>query len=415
MQFRTLLLLTIFISTQTWSFAQKMTDKNFSEDIKTVRLFPSTNEVGLPVIALNSNETLIFNFDELTQDSKTYYYTIRHCDQNWEPTIQETYEYIDGFTRATIDDYNYSYNTRTPYINYRLEIPNLDMRITQSGNYVIIVYEDSPSEPVLTKRFMVTEKIVGIEQRVTLPRTRSNYRDYQEIIFNVLHPGMNISNPYQEIHASILQNQRWDNAFEGIQPRFLKNGVMEFDHNGRIVFEAGREYRRFDIRSLRFLGMGVRAIQNKDVYLLFDKIRNQEKYFIETDYNGQYFIDVLEYRNRSVEADYANVHFNLPMNAPLQDGKLFIGGIFNNYDTSIENQMKWNNVTNMYETTIPLKQGFYDYIYYFADSKNNKTVIHTEGNDYDAENQYDIFIYYKAFGERYDRIIGHLTFNSRVQ
>lgn len=415
MQFRTLLLLTIFISAYNGSFAQKMTDKNFSDNIKTVRLFPSTNEVGLPVIALNSNETLLFSFDELSQDSKTYYYTIRHCDQNWEPTIQETYEYIDGFTRATIDDYNYSYNTQTPYIHYKLEIPNLDMNITQSGNYVVIVYEDSPSEPILTKRFMVTEKLVGIEQRVTLPRTRSNYRDYQEIIFNVLHPGMIINNPYQEIHASILQNQRWDNAFEGIQPRFLKNGVMEFDHNGRIVFEAGREFRRFDIRSLRFMGMGVRAIQNGDVYLLFDRPRNQEKYFIETDYNGQYYIDVLEYRNRSVEADYANVHFNLPMNAPLQDGKLFVGGLFNNYDTTPENQMKWDPVTNMYETSIRLKQGFYDYIYYFADNKNHKTVIYTEGNDYDAENQYDIFIYYKAFGERYDRIIGYLSFNSRAQ
>lgn len=416
MQFKILLAFSFFTLGILCSYAQKMQDQTFSDDIKTVRLYPTSNEIGLPVITLNSNERLVFTFDELGQDSKTYYYKLIHCDQNWEPTIQETYEYIDGFTRATIDDYNFSYNTRVPYVNYKLEIPNLDMNITQSGNYIISVYEDDPSKPILTKRFMVVEKVVGIEQRVVLPRTKSNYRDYQEIIFNVLHPGMNISYPYQEVHASVLQNQRWDNAYTGIKPRFLKNGMMEFDYNGQITFEAGREYRRFDIRSMRFLGMGVRAIQNNDVYLLFDRIRNQERYFIETDYNGQYFIDVIEYRNRNVESDYSNVHFNLPMNAPFTNGQLYVGGIFNNYDATLENQMKWNPVSNMYETEIQLKQGFYDYIYYFTENgKNEKSVIHTEGNDYDAENQYDIFIYYKAFGERYDRIIGHLTFNSRVQ
>lgn len=396
--------------------AQKMENKIFHQNIKTVRLFPTTNEVGIPVIALGSNEQLLFTFDDLGSDSKTYYYQLVHCDQNWEPSMQETYEYVDGFTRATIDDYNYSYNTSTNYVHYRLEIPNLDMNITQSGNYVVVVYEDEPSEPVITQRFMVVERIVGLDYRVTLPRTKSNYRDYQEIIFNVLHPGITFSNPYQEIKAAVLQNQRWDNAHEGIIPRFLKNNVMEFDLNGKIVFEAGREYRRFDIRSLRFLGMGVRAIQRDDVYLLFDRPRNQERYFIETDYNGQYYIDILENRNRNVEADYVNVHFNLPVNQPFSNGRLYVGGKFNDYSTDTDNQMTWNPVTQMYENSIQLKQGFYDYIYYLLDNQTGqKTVIYTEGNDYDAENQYDIFIYYRAFGERYDRIIGHLTFNSREQ
>lgn len=415
MHFLRFLLFPLILFMADQALAQKLLDKVYRDNIKTVRLFPTTNEVALPIITLGTNEQLQFTFDELGEDSKTYYYQLIHCDQNWEPSMQETYEYVDGFTRATIDDYNYSYNTQTSYVHYRLEIPNLDMNITQSGNYIISVYEDDVEDPIITKRFMVVERIVGIEQNVVLPRTRSNYRDYQEIIFNVLHPGMHINNPYQEIKATVIQNQRWDNAYQEIIPRFLKNGLMEFDHNGRIVFEAGREFRRFDIRSLRFLGMGIRAIQNNDVYLLFDRSRNQERYFIETDYNGQYFIDVLENRNRNVEADYVNVHFNYTVNQPFHDSKMFIGGLFNQYDTESDQQMTWNPVSNMYENTVLLKQGYYDYMYYIQDQNGKKTVIHTEGNDYDAENQYDIFIYYRAFGERYDRIIGHLTFNSRAQ
>lgn len=414
MQLRILILFTFFFLLRTSILGKVIINETFNDKIHTVRLFPSNNEVALPVLNLNSNEQLNFLFDELVEDSKTYYYTIVHCDQNWEPSVQESNEYIDGFSRATIDDYNYSYNSIYSYVNYQLKIPNLDMNLTQSGNYALVVYENDPQNPTITRRFMVKENIVNIQKDVILPKTKSNYKDYQEIIFNVINTSLTINNPFMEIHASVLQNQRWDNAFEGIIPRFVRNNQLDFDYNGKVVFEAGNEFRRFDIRSLRFLGMGVRALQGDDVYLLLDPLKNTEKYFIETDYNGQYYIDVLEYRNRNVEADYANVHFNLPVRAPFTDGKLYVGGIFNNYDATPENQMKWNPSTSMYENSLFLKQGFYDYQYYFINNNNpQKTVLLTEGSNYDAENQYDIFIYYRAFGERYDRIIGHLSFNSR--
>ncbi len=398
------------------AFTQIIENKIYDPLIKTVRLYPTTNEVALPVITLFSDEQLIFTFDDLSEDSKSYYYILIHCDQDWQASNQNTYEYIDGFSKSNLDNYDYSYNTLTPYVHYRLKIPNEDMRITQSGNYAIIVYEDTPDEPVLTKRFVVVEHVVDIEPQVKLPRTKYNYKDFQEISFNVHHRGLIFNNPHQEIKASVLQNQRWDNAFTGIQPRFIRQNLLEFDHNGKIVFEAGNEFRRFDIRSLRFLGLGVRAIQYENVYLLFDQMRSSDKYFIETDYNGQYYIDVLEYNNRNLEADYAKVHFNFMTSEPLSDrGRLYVGGIFNNYDTSEENQMKWNPTENMYETVLELKQGFYDYLYYFLDENGNKTIAFTEGNDYDAENEYTIFVYYRAFGERYDRIIGHKTFNSRLE
>ncbi|HZH67865.1 MAG TPA: DUF5103 domain-containing protein [Chitinophagales bacterium] len=395
--------------------AQVINNEVFKESIKTVRLYPSTNEVALPVISLNSKDQLIFTFDEISDDSKSYYYHFIHCNADWQPTDQNTHEYIDGFSYATIDDYDYSFNTVASYVHYRVQIPNMDMRIKQSGNYIISVYEDDPSKPILTKRFIVVENAVEIRPEIKLPRTKYNYKDYQEIIFDVHHRGILINNPHQEIKASILQNQRWDNAHIGVQPRFIKNNLLEFDNNGSVVFEAGNEFRRFDIRSLRFNGMGIRSIQNNNAYLILDEVRHLDKYFIESDYNGQFYIDVLEYNNRNVEADYVKVHFNFPMKAPMQDKKLYVGGIFNNYDASNDNQMKWNPASNMYENDIILKQGFYDYMYYFLDEEGNKSVAYTEGNDYDAENEYSIIIYYRAFGERYDRIIGYTRFNSRLQ
>ena len=393
--------------------AQVIQNQVFSNQIKTVKLYPSTNEVGIPVITLNSDQKLVFLFDELGEESKTYYYEIIHCNQDWTPSIQENYEYINGFSKATIDDYNYSYNTQVNYVNYRLNIPNRDMQITQSGNYALIVFEDDPSKPIITKRFVVVENIVAIDKQIVLPKTKYDYKKYQEILFNIQYQGLQINNPYTEIHASILQNQRWDNAITGVQPKFIRNSELIFDNNGEVVFEAGREFRRFDIRSLRFLGDGVRSIQGNNVYLLIDTSRNTSRYFIETDYNGQYYIDVLEQRNRNQEADYAQVYFNLATRFPFYHERLFVGGDFNNYSTDTENQLIWNPNTQMYETQIELKQGYYDYIYYLLDEKGQKSILKLEGGDYDAENEYDIFIYYRAFGERYDRIIGYLNFDTR--
>ena len=50
-------------------------------------------------------------------------------------------EYIDGFTEANINDYDYSNGTKIPYVHYKLTFPNNDMQINKSGNYVMIVYE----------------------------------------------------------------------------------------------------------------------------------------------------------------------------------------------------------------------------------------------------------------------------------
>lgn len=390
-----------------------MENKVFTESIQTVRLFPSTNEIGLPVLTLNSNESLVFIFDDLTDNSKTYYYTIQQCDYKWSPTNQGVYEYIDGFSQATINDYMFSANTRQPYVHYRLQLPNNDMSIRQSGNYVIVVYEDDVERPLITWRFMVVEPRVNIQTQITIPRSSGEINRYHEILFNVNHTGLMINNGIQEIKATVLQNQRWDNAVIGLPPRMARMNELNFDYNGAVIFESGREYRRFDIRSLRFNGDGVRSIQGNNAFLLFDSFRSNVKYFIENDMNGQYYTDVLEYRTRSIEADYVNVHFNIPANYPLSNGKIYVGGIFNEYKATDASEMKWNSENKMYEQNVLLKQGFYNYIYYFMENRSGKKDFSlTEGNFFETENDYQILIYFRPFGERYDRLIGIRNINS---
>jgi hypothetical protein len=76
--------------------------------------------------------------------------------------------------------------------------------------------------------------------------------------------------------------------------------------------------------------------------------------------------------------------------------------------------MTWNFDTSAYELTLLLKQGYYNYIYVYvpngshvADHKN------LEGSHWQTENDYQIFVYFREMGSRYDRLVGYRQLNSK--
>ena len=72
--------------------------------------------------------------------------------------------------------------------------------------------------------------------------------------------------------------------------------------------------------------------------------------------------------------------------------------------------MKYNEETGNYETTLFLKQGYYNYLY--ATKQNNYPDFSAlEGDFWNSENDYTVLIYYKPFGSRADEIIGISSLN----
>ena len=70
--------------------------------------------------------------------------------------------------------------------------------------------------------------------------------------------------------------------------------------------------------------------------------------------------------------------------------------------------MSYDAESKCYYLNSYLKQGAYDYQYWFVDAFTNKiTLLHTEGSHWQTENNYRIFIYYRPIGSRYDRIVGY--------
>src|SRR4051812_23928503 len=66
------------------SFCQITYDNRvYKPSIKTVEFYNTAKEGAFPVIGLGSNEQVLLAFDELGSNTRTYNYTIEHCDAEW--------------------------------------------------------------------------------------------------------------------------------------------------------------------------------------------------------------------------------------------------------------------------------------------------------------------------------------------
>ena len=79
--------------------------------------------------------------------------------------------------------------------------------------------------------------------------------------------------------------------------------------------------------------------------------------------------------------------------------------------------MIFNEETGVYEKSLFLKQGFYNYSYVTLTDKKDMPASYenTEGNYWGTENGYMVLVYYRPFGARYDELVGFGRVNSNFQ
>jgi len=158
-------------------------DQILKETIKTVELYPENNPMGESVLFLNEQNLLVLKFDEIDSDYIAYAYTLVHCDAQWEMSDLLPNEYIEGYTEAFIVDYQFSNNTKVPFVHYSLKIPNNDIQFRYSGNYVLLVYpEGEPDIPVFSKKFYVVDQLCTIGGDILAPSNPEIRHQGQEIV-----------------------------------------------------------------------------------------------------------------------------------------------------------------------------------------------------------------------------------------
>lgn len=392
----------------------------FTDQIKTVQLYRDGFVLSNPVLQLGEDVRLVLKFDDLSGQRKDYYYTIIHCDADWNESFLSQPDYLDGLMENRIEDAEYSFNTTFKFVNYLLQLPNEKVRFKLSGNYVVIVYENGKKEqPVLTRRFYVVDNqtdINGTVKRATLDAFKG---ENQEIDFSVRYPRINIINPSSDVKVVIMQNNRWDNAIRNLKPLFIRDRELVYDYNRENVFPAGNEFRYFDIRTNKINGENILATDFHAPYyhktLRTDEVRANKKYFQYKEMNGNYTVESQDrvVRDFDLECDYVFVHFTLPLEAPLLGGSVNVFGALSNWNCNKSNEMTWNFNRSAYELTMLLKQGYYNYQYVYV-PLGSKTADHKnlEGSFWETENNYQIFVYYREMSGRYDRLIGYRQLNS---
>lgn len=385
----------------------------FDENIRSLQLKVNENALSLPVITLNGNDKLEISFDEMSHDKQSFSYEIIHCNADWTRSSLSSSEFLNGFDKAYIDDYALSINTTFLYTHYRVELPNNDVQLKISGNYLVSIFKDNNYDsPVAHACFSIVEPHVEIEAKVRGNTDTELNRSKQQLDFEVSMPNYRISDPQSEIKVLVRQNNRIDNQVDNVKASYYSPNKLSFINNRALIFEGGNEYNRVDFSSIYNYDERVEKIKFErpyyHVYLSKIQPRSSAPYLQDFDANGGFVINYQNgYEDVNLEADYMFVHLTLPTGRALTSGDVYVGGAWNFNLLNEASRMEYDPSDALYHKTLLLKQGGYNYQFWLLPRGEQKaTVAPTDGSFWQTQNQYAIYIYHRAWGGRYDKLIG---------
>ena len=384
----------------------EMLDKN----IASLQVVANNDWLSLPIITLNSNDFVNIRFDDLTHEYHRYCYKIEHCEADWQ-TSSALFEsdYIDGFASGnTIDDVQESTNTVQLYTHYNISFPNSKCRPKISGNYRVTIYDENDEKHVVCRAyFMIVEPSMAVHLNVTTNTDIDINGKHQQVEMAVDYGNNIVSNPQTQIKTVVMQNGRWDNAVVNARPQYIKANGLQWIHCKDFIFDGGNEYRKFETLDVTHTTMGLESINwdghNYHAWIWTDEPR--PSYIYDKDANGAFLIRNSDNIDNDVNSDYIITHFRLK--SPQTADPIYINGFFTNDRFLPQYEMKWNEKNQQYEGELLLKQGYYSYQYLMMKPEEKLKPVPSEGNFYQTENTYQALIYFKANGDRTDRLVGY--------
>ncbi len=392
-------------------FAQVQEEINPPENIKSI-IFKGPTDDQFPIIKIG--EQIRLEFDDILANEQDYYYKIVHCDYDWSPSQLLKSQYLTGVDNQRIIDYGNSYNTLQPYSNYRLTIPNDNVRLKVTGNFLIEIYNDS-YELQFSRRFVVYTDAVQVGALVKRSRDFKYLNEKQVVHITINASSFRLVNPKKEVKLAILQNHHWQTAIYDVPPQFTIGTELVYKYDKETSFYGGNEFLNFDTKDLRAPTSVISHIELEDIYhhyLFSDRYRFSIPYTYYPDINGDFVIRTLQGDDISREAEYTNIHFKLPYAEELALDEVYVFGKHNNYALTEENKLTYNEDTGMMEGIIMMKQGFYNYKYVIKREDDVVDLNTVSGNFHFTENNYLVLVYYRNFGDLYDGVIGIGSANS---
>lgn len=402
---RIITLIAWLLSVPSLTMAQR--SEIYSRNIATLQVVAGTDWQSMPITQLGGNAVNI-DFDELSHTYHRLSYRIIHCDADWQDSqdIFET-DYLQGFNgELLIDDIEQSINTNHLYTHYHLSIPNENIRITMSGNYKVVVYDDNADKALLSACFMVVDPKVNIAMRYYSNTDIDVNRSHQQVSIKLSYQALHTNNPTQQIKTVVLQNGRWDNAIFNPKPDYISADGLQWLHCKQLIFPAGNVYRKFEMLDLDHPTMGIDEIKwdGKQYHAFIVTDEPRPSYVHDISGQGAYYIRNSDNIDNSYTCDYALVHFTLK--APKQASEVYINGDWTQDRFLPQYQMKYEEVDASYHASILMKQGYYSYQYLLLNKDDSTQQLSSEGNFFQTTNKYDVLVYYRGTGDRADQLVG---------
>ena len=379
--------------------------------IKTVKLDDGGQPQSSPIIQLGHR--IYFSFDDLQADEKEYYYKILRFDENWQPSILNESEYIDGFASSVITDITSSSGTLQSYTHYNLVLPNDDTRILLSGNYILQVL-DEDENVVFSKAFILYKKEINVGVQIKWP-TDVQLKDRMQFVdFSLYLSGYTILNESENLLVKVFQNNDINYSINFRRPTFYKGAEWTYHYPNEALFEGLNEFRRFESKDVRGYNYGIAYKELTDKlydYYTYAAVPVTH-YIYYKDNDGCYILNSVQaYEDVNSEADYVKVHFTYK--GDLDEGEsIYVIGRFNDFVPDEAAQLTYNDETGVYENVQLLKQGYYDYKFVTKNAQGEPDWTTIDGSFAQTENLYTVLVYYKSPGARYTKVIGYGTANS---
>jgi hypothetical protein len=383
-------------------------NRSFTPQVRSLQAVVNQDWLSPAVMRLDTDDILHIGFDELSHNYHRFVYRLERCEVDWS-SAEEMFEsdWLEGFNDGIIDDYELSVNTITPYTHYRLEIPNSLCRLKMSGNYRLHIINEDSDEKVATFEFMVTEQTMGLTLTATTNTDIDSNDSHQQLAIALNYGKLPVTRPDEQIKMVVTQNGREDNSRHDIKPSFTNNSGLEWSHCRWLIFDAGNEYRKYEVLDPSHPTMGIDYIRwdgsQYQVFPFIDEPRSN--YIYDEDADGAFYIRNSDNRENDTSSEYVWVNYRLKTPA-LPDGHIVIDGMWTT--ESPENYtMQYDAEKGIYTASIFQKQGYYSYQYLWQKADGRKIYLPSEGSFFQTENRYQAYIYYKGIGERTWRLTAY--------
>ena len=393
----------------------------YSPQVKTLQAVVNLDWLSPAVMQLGSDDVLNISFDELSHDYHRYICHIERCEADWT-TAGEVFEsdWLEGFNDIVVDDCEPSINTIIPYTHYRLQIPNDLCRLKLSGNYRLHIIDDDTQQEHASVELMVTEQTMALACGITTNTDIGHNTSHQQLSMSLSYGQWSVTNPQKQIYTVVRQNNRDDNSRHNVSPTAVSTKGMEWTHHRQLIFDGGNEYRKYEVLDPSHPTMGIDHIHwDGTSYQVFPFISEPRPgYIYDEDANGSFYIRNSDNIQNDITTEYVWVNYRLlipPSSLLPPHSSICIDGQWTT-ESPDSYIMTYDETTSLFTASILQKQGYYSYQYLWQDPEGNRHVLPSEGNFYQTENRYQVYIYYKGTGERTWRLVSYrdLRYSSGV-